>query len=187
VDAEDDGREGMEEERQEDGREEARRGMSRKRSTAKRLQSVKSMNEWEQDVAARRRSQVEGDGAEEGRRGSSYSPKVAEGGRKSRSMEGGNLTWEQREEADSSLRRNSSVRRVRGSRQDGGGGAEAQGPAMVYGRSMNRSSRSMQADEPPEHAGDTGSKAKKPSRRRQRSVQRDMDGEGDDVNLEYMM
>jgi hypothetical protein len=45
----------------------------------------------------------------------------------------------------------------------------------------------MQADEPPEQVRDTGSKAKKPSRRRQRSVQRDMDGEGDDVNIEDMM
>jgi hypothetical protein len=103
-------------------------------------------------------------------------------------MEGGDLTWEQREEADSSLRRDSSVRRVRrGSRHDWGGGAEAQGPALVHGRSMNRSSRSMQADEPPEQVGYTDSKAKKPSRRRQRSVQRDMGGEEEDVNLEYMM
>jgi hypothetical protein len=156
---------------------------------AKRLQSVKSMDEWEQDVVARRRSQVEVDGAEEGRRGSSYSPKVAEGrrSRSSRSFEGGRLTWEQKEEAQSSLRRDNSARRARGSRQDGEGGAEAQGPALVHGRSMNRSSRSMQADEAAEQAGYTGNKARKPSRRRQRSVQRDMDGEGDDVNIEDVM
>lgn len=162
--------------------------MSQERSMAKRLQSVKSMNEWEQDVVARQRSQVEVDGAEEGRRGSSYSPKVAEGGRRSRSsrsIEGASLTWEQREEADSSLRRGKSTRRARGSRQDGGGGAEEQGPAVAHG-GARRSSRSMQAEEAPEQAGDAGSRARRLSRRRQRSVQRDMGGEEDDVNLEYM-
>lgn len=171
------GEEGGEQEQHDEGQEDSRRGMARKRSRAKAPQSVKSMNEWEQDVQARRRSQVEGmDEADQGRRGSSHSPKVVEGGRR---RGDGSQRWEQAEGADNSLRR------ARGSRQEGGAG-EAQGPVLTQGRSLSRNSRTMQAAQAEEQE-DAGGRARKPPRRRQRSVQRDMEGEEEAVNVEYLI
>jgi hypothetical protein len=170
---------GGEDELEPEGQDEAQRGPARKRKTAKRVQGVMSMNEWEQVVDARRRSQAEPEAADEGRRGSSYSPK-AEGGRRSRSsrsIEGGGHTGEQAEGGERSLRR------VRGSRQEGGTGGEG----LPGGRSASRNSRSLRAEEASEQAGDAGGKASRAPRRRQRSVQRDMDGEEEAVNAEYLI
>lgn len=173
---------GGEDELEPEGQDEAQRGPARKRKTAKRVQGVMSMNEWEQVVDARRRSQAEPEEADEGRRGSSSSPK-AEGGRRSqssRSIEGGGHTGEQAEGAERSLRR------ARGSRQEGGTGGEGQDRGLPRGRSVSRNSRSLRAEEASEQAGDAGGKASRAPRRRQRSVQRDMDGE-EAVDVEYLI
>lgn len=120
------------------GQEDGRRGVARKRSKARRLQSVKAVH-------------------------------------------GGSQTWEQAEGADNS------PRSARGLGQEGGAGAEGQDSVLpTRGRSKRRDSRILQAAEAEEQGRDTGGKARNLSRRKKRSVQREEEGDGEDVNLEYM-
>jgi hypothetical protein len=144
---------------------------------------------------ARRRSHVEGmEEADQGGRGSSYSPKGVEGNRRRRSRDA-SQRGEQAEGGDNSLRGNSlrgmrqgweqaeggdnSLRRARGSRQEGGAG-EAQGPVLTQGRSLSRSSRTMQAAQADGSLGDSSLRGNGNSLRRDRQ-EGGAGGEGGDA------